>query len=541
MNTTLPAVGFSMAAAIALGLLGGPAPGRASEPWDHEALRSAGFSPQEPPEADAASCGLKSALLGSGLFLADLLSGPEPTLPGQGTRPTGFATGVPLRPAVESEQEVYAYRPADNGAGPLWCGGSTCLVRAGDRLFASGLETILQAKPLNNCRWLLFERAGDTWQQVLADPEGLTREPSPLAGFADGRLFLSANPTLVPGEYSGRARPEVLEFPTAGGRPIAMPPAALKPVWQGTPEFTEHSYRSFAADGEQGELLLAQNIGYTHAEWSFRDRAGVWSANGRLPWPEAPAGGAAAAKPGPVRVCYPNVALHRRAVHFCGVSDIIEPNPEWRAFKKQLTGRDWDYDFRRLFYTWTPDIAAVPFKPWLEVASREATAGWITPGDLWIGPDSRVHLVWTERALDERLREKFFPNAKQSHALNYAVLAEGSVQQRQTLALAEEGGSREVPSAPRFQITPDGRLFVVYYVSGSDASGKGLSENRVLEIGPDGKPGMPMTLPLQRPLSQFFTATVRAGSPRSDVLEMLGQPASGGHVIQYARVRLLSR
>ena len=443
----------------------------------------------------------------------------------------GVLAGEPLRPVVESELEVYQYRSADNGAGPLWCGGSTCLVRLGDRVFASGLETLAEAKPLNNCRWLLFTLGAGGWEQVHADPSGLTREPSPLAGFADGRLFLSVNPTLVPGAYSGRARPEILEFAASD---IRSAPKTLVPVWRGTPEFTEHSYRSFAADGERGELLLLQNIGYTHAEWTFRDRTGAWAAQGQLVWPW----GAEYAKPEPIRTCYPNVILRDRAVHFCGVSDIIEPNPEWRAFKKELTGKEWDYDFRRLFYTWTPDLTREPFRKWVEVASRESTCGWITPGDLWVGPDGRVHLVWSERALDERLRGRFFPQARQSHAVNYAVLRDGAVATRRTLALAEEGGSREIPSAPRFHVTPEGRLFVVFYVSGSDASGKGVSENRLIEIGADGMVGKAETLPLRQPFSQFFTATVRAGSAPSNLVEMLGQPAGGGTVIRYARIRL---
>ena len=64
-------------------------------------------------------------------------------------------------------------------------------------------------------------------------------------------------------------------------------------------------------------------------------------------------------------------------MHFCGVSDIVEPYPEWRAYKKQLTGKEWDYDFRRLFYTWTPDITREKFRHWVEVASRDKTCGWI--------------------------------------------------------------------------------------------------------------------------------------------------------------------
>ena len=447
----------------------------------------------------------------------------------------GTAEGPAIRPVVEIEEDVYSYEPADNGAGPLWCHGSTCLVRIGDRVFASGLETVKDAKPLNNCRWMLFRRdpspAG--WQKVCFDASGRTREPCPLAGFPDGRLFLSANPTLNsdPNAYSGPARPEILQFDVESpGRPRRT----LLPVWSGEPQFSEHSYRSFAADGPNRELILFQNVGYTHAEWAFLDRTGRWSAQGQLKWPW----GAEYDKPQPIRVCYPNVALGDREVHFCGVSDIIEPNPQWRAFKKEITGRQWDYDFRRLFYTWSPDIRTGQFKPWVEIASREKTCGWITPGDLWLAPDGNVHILWTERALDERLRQKFFPNEKQSHCLKYAVVRQGKVLLRRTLLAAEEGSSNEQPGRGRFHVTPDGRLLVFFYVNGSDASGQRISENRLLEIRPNGVVGKSVRVPLEKPFTSFFTATVRAGTPPSNALELLGTREGTGTTISYARIKV---
>ena len=54
------------------------------------------------------------------------------------------SVGAPkaLQPVVEAEENIYTYTNADNGAGPLWCHGSTCLVRIGNDLFASGLRRI---------------------------------------------------------------------------------------------------------------------------------------------------------------------------------------------------------------------------------------------------------------------------------------------------------------------------------------------------------------------------------------------------------------
>ncbi len=437
-----------------------------------------------------------------------------------------------LAPVVEIEEDVYSFTDAGNGAGPMWCGGSTTLVRAGDHVFASGLETVAGAQPLNNCRWILLQRGVRGWERVRVD-DSLTREPAPLAAFQDGRVLLSANPTLgvgPPGK-AGPARPDVLQF--AAGDPTAAP-LALAPEWQGAPRFTEHSYRSFAADGPAGELVLFQNVGYTHAEWTFRDRTGRWSARGQLPWPW----GAEYDKPQPARVCYPTVAMRGRSVHFCGVSDIVEPYGAWRDFKRELTGREWDYDFRRLFYAWTPDITREPFSAWVEIASRDKTGGWITPGDLWLAPDGDVHLLWSERAIDERLRARFFPEEKQSHALNYAVVREGRVVLRRSLVESTEDRPGVIGSGGRFQVTPDRRLFVIFYAAGPEPDGRRVAENRLMEILPGGRIGASARVPVAKPFKSFFTTTVRGGSPPAETLELLGLRAGTGNTISYAKVRL---
>ncbi len=346
-------------------------------------------------------------------------------------------------------------------------------------------------------------------------------------------MFLSANPTLVkdPNASAGPARPEILQFDPA--RP-QDPYKTLLPRWAGEPKFTEHSYRSLAADGPGRELILFQNVGYTHAEWAFLDRQGQWSAQGKLEFPF----GKEYEKPRPIRVCYPTVALKDRAVFFCGVSDIEEPNSAWREFKRKLTGRSWDFDFRRLFFTWSRDITSGKFEPWVEIASREKTAGWIMPADLWVAPDGAVHLLWTERAIDTRLREKFFPHEKQSYALNYAVVRQGKVVLRKSLIEAREGQPGPIPTAGRFHVTPEGRLFVFCHVGASQGPGKPLAENRLFEVLPDGSAGQSVHVGLGHPLVSFFTATPRAGSAPSQVLDLLGTAADQPLAIRYARIRV---
>lgn len=440
----------------------------------------------------------------------------------------GWAMGAAAWEAtVEVEEEVYRFTPAQNGAGPMWCHGSTTLVRAGETVFATGLETLADLPPLNNCRWDLWRRDAQGWQRVYRDDPGRTREPSPLAVVGADRIWVSANPTMLPVGTAGGgpARPELVGF---GVTPPYVPEREV-PEWVGQPKFNEHSYRTLAADGEAGELLVMQNIGYGHVEWAFRDGAGRWAGQGRWSWPW----GEDYAKPQPIRLCYPNVALHRRAVHFLGVSDILEPRPEWRAAKRELTGREWDYDFRRLFYSWTPEVTRESLRPWKEIASREATAGSISSADLHVAEDGGVHLLWMERALDERLRERFFPEAKQEHRLEYAVMREGEMVRRITLLKSTEGEPGLVASAARFHVVPDGRLLVFLHGQGGGESGHYLMELRA-----SGEVGRRIPVPMKHPLTSYFTATRRAGTAPSWVLDLLGMSPGQPDTLRYARIRL---
>jgi len=442
----------------------------------------------------------------------------------------GSAQAGDFTPVVELEEDVYSYSGPENGAGPTWCRGSTCIVRVGGQVFISGEEAVPNAKPLNSVRWQLFLRGEQGWQ-VVARGRRRTREPCPLTCFPDGPLFLSDNPTLVPDEYRGPARPEVLTFSAERPR---EPYETLVPAWDGQPEFTEHSYRSFAADGQRKELILFQNVGDTHAEWSFRDNQGAWSAHGQLRWPW----GAGYPEPQAIRVCFPPVALRNRAVYFCAVSDIIEPYPQWRQYKRELTGRDWDYDFRRLFFTWSDDVTTGRFHDWVEVSSRDRTCGWILPRDLWLGPEGSVHLLWTERAIDERLRERFFPEEKQSWALMYAVVRNGKVESKRPLVLASEDGGGPRVSDACFHVTADGRLFAFYYASATGAHGAPISENRLLEVMPTGRQSESVKVNLQQPFTRFFSATWRAGCVPSDILDLYGVSGGEEGIMRYARVRI---
>jgi hypothetical protein len=488
-------------------------------------------------------------------------------------------TGKPIRMTIEAEETVYSDRYSNNGACPMWCFNNTCVVRAGDDLFVSGYERIPGAPPMNDCRWALWQRTADGWQRRQADATGRTREPSPLACLPGGRLLLSANPTLLPPDAAGGgpARPEFLLFDSTA--PTAQPEVLL-PAWQGSPHFNQHSYRTLAMDAARGETILFQNADYSRSEWALRTASADWI-SGRLAWPAhvptdmAPFGASHA------RVNYPVVALRNRAVHFCGAAaydnwDRVrtpadlgldgDPNAQGAS---GMAGRQRGNRFRRLLYAWTPAIGEKPFSDWLEIDNTFADGGWLFATDMHVDADGVVHLLWFHSPMLPTVRDRFYPDIKRVYRIEYATVRDGKVLTRRTLVEAGEGADPAIPTdldqvgrtylldngetilgdpipTQRFHVTPDGRLLVVYYVS----DGKALSENRILEIAPEGTPSAPRTIPLQHPLTQFFTATPRAGCAPSWTLDLLGhrrggwRPAegSGGRewegTISYAQMRI---
>ncbi|OPZ29305.1 MAG: hypothetical protein BWZ02_01046 [Lentisphaerae bacterium ADurb.BinA184] len=482
-------------------------------------------------------------------------------------------------PVVEAEETVYSSRYSNNGASPMWCFNSTCIVRQGDEVFVSGYERIPGAPPMNDCRWALWQRTADGWVRRQADETGRQREPCPLGRLPGGRILLSSNPTLLPTSAAGGgpARPELLVFDRAAPTP---PPIVLHPVWQGSPPFSQHSYRTLAVDAATGEAILLQNANYTHSEWALRRADGTWS-SGQLAWPAhaptdmAPFGASHA------RVNYPVVAMKDRAVHFCGQAaydnwDRVktpadlglgsDPNAPGAS---GMAARQRGNRFRRLLYTWTAKIGEQPFSDWLEIDNTFADGGWLFATDLHVDANGTVHLLWFRSPMLPTVRDKCYPDIQRVYSIRYATLRDGKVLSRRTLVAAGEGAGPAIPTdldqvgrpyvldngetilgdaipTHRFHATPDGGLFLVYYVS----DGGGLSENRLLAITPDATPSKPVVIPLRHPLTQFFTASPRAGGTPSWTLDLLGHRRGGWRtaegadgrewegVVSYARVRL---
>jgi hypothetical protein len=445
------------------------------------------------------------------------------------------ASTTPHQPSLspDVEEVVATCEPPNNGAGPLWCYGAPLLVREGSTVFASIMETGEGVPPLCNTRWRLYRRTASGWSKVCQADGFREREPCPLVLSGPNELLLSVNPSVEPpGTKYGRCDPHLLQFDTR--RPEA-PSAAVHPKWSGNPRFIDHSYRGIASDPSRREVLLL-NIGDEAGNqyWTFRDGSGQFVASGIIRFP--------------IRACYPQVALRGGAAHVMAVGDIVEPREEWRSYKFEKTSSSWDYVFRRLFYTWSPDIRKQGFAPPIEVENVEDTGGHIVNLDLYIDSGGAAYLLYLKTNTAKILRDRFFPNLKISTSLELVRVSSGKVVSRATLLSGGEDAP-ETPTYARFHSTPDGSLYVVYAVNVRRPDGTSVLQNRLFKLAFDllasssggsrqvvhNKPREEYLLNLKEPFSVFFTAAERGGSKPSWLLDLFGTGKSPT-VLRYARI-----
>jgi hypothetical protein len=427
-----------------------------------------------------------------------------------------------VRCTIEAEEVVTRYAPADNGAGPLWCYGSTVIARQGGDVYLSVIETGQGVPPLCNTRWQLWHRSSDGWRIEQSEKQYRQREPCPIGLFQDGPIFLSVNPSTEPaGTKYGPCNPQVLEFNPEN---LSSEPKIHAPAWADGTHFTDHSYRGFAADGVRGELLLLNIHAKTSDQFvSYRDRQGRWHARGKITFP--------------IRACYPQVALRDGSAHVMAIGDIVEPVAEWRKLKFEKTKREWDYVFRRLFYTYSDDISKANFCAPIEIDTVENTAGHIQNLDLYIDASGAAHVLYLKRPHQyDFIRDKYFPGQAMTAQLEYAVVKKGSVVSRKTLARTSEDPAGFEPSFGRFHISQAGDLYVIAAGMGFKPDGRTFG-NYIgkVEAGND-QPDFDR-IPLKHPFGNFFTNTPRGGSVPSDVIDLFGT-ADDSPNLRYARIRI---
>ncbi|OGV71784.1 MAG: hypothetical protein A3K19_06735 [Lentisphaerae bacterium RIFOXYB12_FULL_65_16] len=456
---------------------------------------------------------------------------------------------------VEAEETVCcppAYEVTNNGSGMFWGSGSTQIVRLGDKLFVSAFEAVPGVAPLNNARWALYERGPDGWRLCQRDEKDRTREPCPLGVSQAGRLLMSVNPTLAPPvpmppvaseakATGGPARPEFLEFDPA--RP-EQEPKHWVPQWDDAPQFTDHSYRAFAADGKNSEFILFNKIGSTHSEWAFLDKHGGWK-TGQLAWPkgEDPKFSVWGGPGTPVN--YANAILAGRQVYYLGGSPLNIWNRIDPANTETWGRSKWGWRMRKLHCTWTPDVTSTPFSEWVVLDDTMDDGGTIGMGDSWLAPDGRLHVVWQKEPINPQLRDLHFPDIKRDWHVCYGILKDGKLLEKRVVLSGGETTGPLHPTGyighPRLHITPDLTLYILCNLVGTTPETRPQTGTYAMRIGRDGSISAPVRIPLARPIpGSFFTASPRAGCPLTEAADLLiADTIDGKPVARYARVRFV--
>ncbi len=431
-----------------------------------------------------------------------------------------------LRPEVLVENVVTIYTAAGNGAGPLWCYGSPLVVRRDGDVFVSAIETGVDVPPLCNTRWQVWRGSAGEWKRVAQANAYREREPCPIGLLGDGTLVLSVNPSLEPpGKWYGRCRPEIVRFPPNGSLGAF---ATERPAWPSSPAptFTDHSYRGLAVDAPRGEVLLLHIDAQTSAQHvSWRQPSGKWISRPAIVFP--------------IRAAYPQVVLRNRAAHVLAIGDIVEPVEAWRKLKAENTGRKWDYVFRRLFYTSATDVEKTRFAKPIEIANVDATGGHIANLDLHVDATGAAHALYLEDPYaDAHIRAAHFPAKRSVISLRYALIRDGAVERRATLAGGERGVGGIRPTWARFHVSPGERLHLI--VAGTREGDGSLANYHAAlgEAAADAETGVEFDrIPLKDPFVRFFTAAPRGGSSPSTTVDLFGRTSHGGS-LRYARLEL---
>ena len=415
---------------------------------------------------------------------------------------------------VLREDVVTRFSAANNGATPMWCYGAPLIAHDGDDVYVSVIETGAGVPPLCNTRWQIWKKSDTSWQLIATESEYKQREPCPLVLLPGRQLFLSANPSLTkPGTRYRACLPTVFRM-VDGERMIRTE----SPRWSAAANFNDHSYRGIAADRERGELLLLNIDTKTGEQYvSQRDARGRWEPRGKIVFP--------------IRSAYPQVALRNGAAHVMAIGDIREPNKAWQQLKREVLKKEWDYVFRRLFYTSTPDISRFQFSPPVEIDSVEETAGHIANLDLFVDAGGNAHLLYLRKPHQHAfLRDRYFPGQPITSELVYAIVARNQVVTKEVLLATDsnDGATRE-PTFARFHVGPKERLYVVY----------ATKENRLMAnwLLPLSRRSEATPIMLDWPFQRFFTSTPRGGSEFSDEIHLFGTSDDIPN-LRYAAVRV---
>ena len=420
------------------------------------------------------------------------------------------------------QETICRVKDTGNGAGPLWCYGSTSIMRLGNTVVAAVPANDENVKPLADRHIEIYAKTGgDPWRMLWRD-ERFTREPAPLARRDDKSFWITLNPSakdVPPGEgiWYGPAVPTLGLFLLDKGAPV------LEKLPLGDFRFIDHSYRGLAVDRDTGDLFIT----WQHVEGEGKFRYFLCTKDKDITGPLE----------FPVRACYHNLAVRDGKAYALAVSDIKEPVAEWAAYKRSVTGREWDYDFRNLYFTCCDDISKGEFAPVMTVDSREETCGLIRNLDMYVSDDGICYILYqAKRVWHDFMRERFFPDTKFDTACYLCAVKDGEVLWRKVLDMEHEmpdGKNTDASYCAAFFQQADGSMGIL--LSKTNGNGTGLPDGwYISRPASEGNEGF-RKLDISCPPGQFHTARPRCGAAPSDMVDVL---TMDGEDIVYIRISM---
>ncbi len=437
---------------------------------------------------------------------------------------------------VNREETIVSEIPLfGNGSSPGWNNGSPMIVRKGDDVWFSLSRPVAGVPPYANTIWQIYKRQKQGWTVILETDGPSEREPCPLALLNSYTLAVFVNPKTsflrfrVENEaILWNSHPHLLAFPLGMDDPETF---ALEPRFSGNPVLREHTYRGLAVDPRTSEVLIMvvdPDSELYHP--SYLDGEGQWHAMEAFTFP--------------IRGLYPNLYVRGGEAHIAAVSDIKEPVQAWRDAKYRVFQRHWDYAFRHIYYSWTPDARKRGFETSLLIDSIEDRPGSARNLDLIVDVDGTAHLLYVKNRFQyEFLRDEFFPDEPMAVEIGYAQVKQGRLIYLRTIG---KGLSDSDPKdlAPgeygnlnwgRLHRLEDGSIVVIY--SGEDRDGAGMWITRLNKVGVAGEA---TKIPMEHPMgSRFFTNTERGGSAPSNTIDLLELGyGSEYHSVRYAEIEV---
>lgn len=421
------------------------------------------------------------------------------------------------------QETICRVRDTKNGASPLWCYGSTAIMRLGDKVVATVPANDNNVLPLADRHIELYAKTGDgPWQKIWHDMR-FTREPAPILRRDDQSIWISLNPSekdvpIGQGIEYGPAIPTLALFDlTKQGEPT------LERLPLGDYYFMDHSYRGMAIDRQTGDLFITWQYVEGEGKHCFLLRTPKGDVTEKLEFP--------------VRACYHNLAVKDKKAYVLAISDICEPVAEWAEYKYAKTGVRWDYDFRNLYFTYCNDITTGEFAPAALIDSREETCGQIRNLDLFVADSGVCYLVYeAKRIWHDFMRDRFFPEVRFDTVLTLCAVKDGNVLWRKELDAERETDDRQNTKASysvAFFQRADGSLGLLFNKTGSN--GTGMADGWYLSRGELAEHGNPAfsRLDVSCPPNGFHTARPRCGALPSDVLDVL---TVDGEDVVYLRI-----